>query len=468
MLILTGWNGSTVEYQSQLDIWGVTLLQYDFLSRFLKVASVNVLSNITIPLSGAISVAFLGHLSSISYLAGVALGAILFDFLYESCAFIKSGTTVMTSQAVGREDREALLLAGLQNALIALGFGMLFLLLQYPIGKLGFFMLNGTPDVELAGLTYFNIRIWAAPAALVNLVLTGWLLGQEQNGKVLSLTIIGNVANIALNYLFIVRWDLASMGAGLSQAISQYIILFVALVMISRQVSLKEIIALTEKVLNLSALKTPFILNRNLSARSVVIVLMFILFSAFGATFGTDILAENVLLIQIVAISMYMCDGVEYATTTLTGNFKGQGATHKFLPLLQTALGTNLTIALVIGLTAFFFPGPLFHLFTNHSELIESISVYTPWILLVVVGSGFAYALDGYFAGLGEAVAVRKTYLISGFIGLSLLCVSTFYLHSNHFLWLSLSMFMLSCTLGLGIQVPMTLQSNPEKEAVTN
>lgn len=77
----------------------------------------------------------------------------------------------------------------------------------------------------------------------------------------------------------------------------------------------------------------------------------------------------------------------------------------------------------------------------------------------MVVGSGFAYALDGYFAGLGEGVAVRNTYLISGVVGLSLLCLSTFYLHSNHFLWLALSMFMLSCTFCLGIQVPMTLPS---------
>ncbi|MGK7958414.1 MAG: MATE family efflux transporter [Crocosphaera sp.] len=447
------------------------MLQSNFFSRFLKIASVNVLSNITIPLSGSISVAFLGHLSNIEHLAGVALGAILFALLYESCAFIKSGTTVMTSQATGKDDREAMILAGLQNALIALAFGILFLLLQYPIGRLGFFMLHGTPDVESAGLVYFNVRIWAAPAALVNLVVMGWLLGQEQNGKVLLLTIIGSVANIFFDYLFIIRWDLASMGAGLSQAISQHIVLLVGGVMIFCQISWQEIKPLTKKVLNLSALKTPFVLNRNLSVRSVAIVSMFILFNAFGATFGTETLAKNLLLMQIVAISMYMCDGVEYATTSLTGNFKGEGATQKFLPLLQTALATNVIMALAISLTAFLCPNPIFGLFTNHSELIESISVYLPWIIFVVVGSGFAYALDGYFAGLGESVVVRNTYLISGVIGVSLLCLSTFYWHSNHFLWLSLSVFMLSCAFCLGIQVPMTLPSNPvsqEKEVLIN
>ncbi|MEG4810825.1 guanitoxin biosynthesis MATE family efflux transporter GntT [Microcoleus sp. F8-D1] len=446
----------------------MTLLQYDFVYRFLKMAAVNVASNITIPLSGAISVAFLGHLSNISYLAGVALGAILFDFLYESCSFIKSGTTAITSQAVGRDDREAILLSGLQNGLIALGLGMLFLLLQYPLGKLGFMLLNATPDVQLAGIAYFNSRIWGAPAAFLNLVLIGWFLGREQNRKVLLLTIIGNVANIVLNYLFIVLWDWSSMGAGLSQAMSQYITLFVALVMICREFSLKEIGGLTGKVLNVSAFQTAFVLNGNLSVRSIVIVSIFVLFNAFSARLGTEVLAENVLLLQIVAISMYMCDGVEYATVTLIGNFQGQGTTHKFVPLLLVALATNLAIGLVVGLAAVFFPDPIFHLFTSHSELIESIKTYILWIPVVVVGAGVAYILDGYFSGLGEGSAVRNTYLVSGLVGLIFLCLSTFYFHSNQFLWLALSVFMLSCTLVAGIQIPMTLQSNEEKEAVPN
>ncbi|GAX45737.1 MATE efflux family protein [Tolypothrix sp. NIES-4075] len=441
--------------------------QYDFLYRFLKTATVNVASNIMIPLAGGISVAFMGHLPNINYLAGVALGSILFSLLYESCSFIKSGTTAITSQAVGSDDREATILAGLQNALIALGLGMLLLLLQYPLGKLGFMLLSATADVKLAGIAYFNSRILGAPAALVNLVLMGWFLGREKNRQVWLLVIIGNAANVVLDYVYIILWNWSSMGAGLSQAISQYLTLFVGLVMISREFSLKEIADLTGKILNVSALKAIFAINGNLSVRSTVIASIFVLFTTFSATLGTDVLAENVLLLQIVALSMYMCDGVEYATVTLTGNFQGQEARHKFVPLLQIALATNLAIALVVGLAAIFFPDPIFHIFTNHSELIEAIKVYIPWIILVVVGSGFAYILDGYFAGLGEGTAIRNTYLISGSLGFISLALSTFYFHSNHFLWLSLSMFMLSCTLILGVQIPMTLQLNEEKEAVT-
>lgn len=438
------------------------LSRYDFWDRFLKAAVINAASNITIPLSGAISVAFMGHLSDINYLAGVSLGAILFSLLYESCSFIKSGTTATTSQAVGKDDREGILLVGLQNGLIALGFGLLFLLLQYPLGKLGFMFLGSTTEVKLAGLAYFNTRIWGAPAALVNLVLMGWLLGREQNRQVLLLTIMGNAANIALDYLYIVHWHWSSMGAGLSQAISQYLILFVGLGMISREVSFTEISILRAKILNLAAIKSLFVLNSNLSVRSTVIVLMFVLFTAFGSILGTEVLAGNVLLMQVVALSMYMCDGIEYATVTLTGNFQGQGAKHKFVPLLQIAIAINLVIALVFGLVAILFPESIFNIFTNHSALIAAIKVYLPWLILVVVGSGVAYILDGYFTGLGEVAAIRNTYLISGSIGCISMILSTFYFHSNHFLWLSLSIFMFSCAFILGVQIPKTWQSNSE------
>ena len=441
---------------------------YNFLNRFLKIAAINIATNVTVPLAGAISVAFLGHLSNINYLSGVALGAIAFNLLYEGCAFIKSGTTAITAQAVGQNDRDAILLAGLQNSLVALTLGIIFLVLLHPLRDTIFGLLNTTLDIKLAAADYFKGRIWGCPAVLANLALTGWLLGREQNTKVLALTAIGNVVNILLSYLFIVVLNWASLGAGMSLAISQYIILFLGLGLISHDVSLKETAALAGKVLNLSTLQSLFTLNRDLAVRSIAIVCIFSLVSACGALLGTDILAENALILQMVAISMYMCDGVEYATATLAGNFKGQESSHKFMPLLQVALATNLIISLIIGVVTVLFPYSIFHLFTNHTELIDAIKTYIPWILMVAVGSGFSYALDGYFAGLGEGKSVRKTYFISGTIGVILLYLSSVYFQSNHFLWFGLSMFMLSSTLVLGIQVPATLRSGSKEEAIVS
>lgn len=442
--------------------------QYNFLPRFFKLATVNALSVIMIPLAGAISVAFLGHLSNISYLAGVALATVLFDYLYEGCAFIRSATTAITAQAVGRNDREAMLVAGLQNASIALGLGILILLLQYPLRELGFALLNTTPETKAAGMAYFNSRIWGAPAALVNFVLIGWFLGQEQNGKVLLLTVIGNGANIVQDYLYIVLWDWSSTGAGLSQAISQYLTLFVGLVLVSIKVPLEEVRTLAGQFWNLTAFQTSFNLNRNLLVRSLVIVSTFALFGILSAAMGTDILTENALLLQVVALSVSICSGVGYATSTLSGNFKGQAANHQFGSLLQIAVGTNLAIGLVIGLVALLFPETIFQLFTNHSELIEPIKIYVPWLLCVLGNAGVALILDGYFSGLGEGNTIRNAFLINGLLGFVPLAVLASYFRSNHMLWLALSMFMVTRTLTLGIQIPRTLEVKDELAVVAN
>ena len=42
--------------------------QYDFLPRFYRLAIINILSNIVVPLAGLLSVAFLGHLTEIRHL----------------------------------------------------------------------------------------------------------------------------------------------------------------------------------------------------------------------------------------------------------------------------------------------------------------------------------------------------------------------------------------------------------------
>jgi MATE family multidrug resistance protein len=219
--------------------------QYDFLPRFYRLAIANILSNLMIPLAGLISVAFLGHLQEIDALAGVCIANILFNLVYLILEFLRMGTTGLTAQAVGADDQEAALLVGLRNGLIALGLGIVLLILQYPLREVGFSLLSADIDVKAAGIDYFNARIWGAPAVLLNFVLIGWLLGREENSKVVVLSVIGNAAKIILDYLFIIQWGWNSVGAGVSQASSQYLMLFIGILLASRKVQWQEIRAVT-------------------------------------------------------------------------------------------------------------------------------------------------------------------------------------------------------------------------------
>lgn len=156
-----------------------------------------------VPLAGLIDVMFLGHLTEIRHLAGVALATILFNYIYWTFGFLRMGTTGMVAQAIGRKDNQSAVLIGLQHGILALILGLAILIFQQPLQILGFAILSATPEVKNSGVDFYNALVWGAPATLINFVLIGWFLGQAQSSRVLLLSAISNCANVLLDYLFI-------------------------------------------------------------------------------------------------------------------------------------------------------------------------------------------------------------------------------------------------------------------------
>ena len=63
-----------------------------------------ILSNLTVPMLGAVDTAVMGHLPDPAYVGGVAVGAMIFSFLYWGFGFLRMGTTGFVAQARGRKD----------------------------------------------------------------------------------------------------------------------------------------------------------------------------------------------------------------------------------------------------------------------------------------------------------------------------------------------------------------------------
>ncbi|NJL99996.1 MAG: hypothetical protein HC924_14895 [Synechococcaceae cyanobacterium SM2_3_2] len=93
-------------------------------SRFGRLAVVNILSNVTVPLASLIDTAFLGHLPDPDPLAGVALATLVFNVAYLSFGFLRMSTTGLTAQAVGRQDGATVLAVGLRSAGLAVVIGV--------------------------------------------------------------------------------------------------------------------------------------------------------------------------------------------------------------------------------------------------------------------------------------------------------------------------------------------------------
>ena len=431
---------------------------YNFLGRFYRLASISVLANMMVPLAGLVDIAFLGHLTDIRHLAGVILATILFDYLYRVLKFMRSSTNAITAQAVGKNDDKAVVLAGLRSGLIALLVGLIIVLLQYPLQKIGFFILSGSSDIESAGVDYFYARIWGAPAVLLNFVLFGWFLGREMNWVMLLMSIVGNGSNVLLDYLMISKWGWASAGAGLATALSQYLALIVGLIWMFFTIPWQAVPAAIQELFDWVALKETFALKGNILIRFLVLISVYSIFTNLSATMGTTVLAQNGLLLQIALLSQFTIQGVGVTMQTLTANFKSKGNTQQIIPLLIVSLVTSVVIALGFAGTSIFFPDQVFGLLTNHTEVYQEINQYTIWLLPILVITAITFMLEGYFIGLKEGATLRNTVLLSFVVGFIPLLIAAWYFHNNHLLWSTLLSYMTSNMILLGISVPGTFK----------
>ncbi|MEL6929196.1 MAG: guanitoxin biosynthesis MATE family efflux transporter GntT [Cyanobacteria bacterium J06600_6] len=414
-----------------------------------------------VPLASLVDVAFLGHLTEIRYLAGVAIATVLFNYIYWTFGFLRMGTTGLTAQARGRGDDHVVILTLLRNGAIALAIGIIILLLQQPLREIGFALLQADPEVLEAGRAYYNALIWGAPATLLNFVLLGWFLGREQGKQVLLLSLVSKVVNIVLDYLFIVRWNQFSAGAGAATAISQVVTLAVGLFLVVRELqptkqrSLRQLLA---QIWELSALRKIFVLNQDILIRTLALVSTFALFTNLSAGMGTKVLAGNTLLLQVVTLAAYFIDGIAFATESIAGNLQGQGAKAQLLPLLKLAGSVSLLAGLSFAAVFALFPQPLFGLLTNHREVIAQVNNYLWWLFPILGFGSIAYMLDGYFLGLTAGKILRQSTLIAALVGFVPMAIVAWYWQANHLLWLALSLFMAARSLTLGWKLNCDLE----------
>ena len=408
--------------------------------RFFRLALVNILSNVTVPLAGLVDTAMLGHLPDIRFLAGVALASLLFDYIYWTFGFLRMGTTGTTAQAVGRSDRKQVYLTLYRSLMIALGVSALILAFQLPLRELGFGLLAGEPGVEAAGRAYFDARVWGAPATLCNFALVGWFLGREESRYVLVVTVVANLANVLFNYVFIIRMGLAAQGAGLATMVSQYLAVATSITIFFAcgprwPWRWTEVAASGE-------LGRLFRLNRDILARTLCLVTAFALFTNFSSLLGTAVLAANSILLRLLSVASYLIDGAAFASESLAGIFLGQRDLPSLRRLVRLSLAAGLGFGALVLAIFFAAPRSAFGVLTSHADLIELSLAYLPWLAPVVAIGSFAYMYDGLFLGLTEGRRLRNSMLFSLLVVFLPTALLALRLENNDLLWGAMALFM--------------------------
>ena len=82
------------------------------------------LAYLSTPLVGVVDMAVVGQLGVAALVGGIAIGALVFDFVFATFNFLRSGTTGLTAQAFGADDARGRSSALLRALIVALASGV--------------------------------------------------------------------------------------------------------------------------------------------------------------------------------------------------------------------------------------------------------------------------------------------------------------------------------------------------------
>ncbi len=418
--------------------------------KILDLAVPNIISNISIPMLGIVDMALMGHLESDAYIGAIALGSLIFNFIYWSLGFLRMGTSGFTAQALGRRDLQETILVFSRAAFIALIMSLLLLAFQGPIESLSFLVLKGETQVEELAMTYFRIRVWAAPAALGQFALLGFFLGMQNARLPMVVLVLTNVINVICNYTFVMKLGMGSDGVALGTVIAQYSGLFVALYFFRKYFRKLFKYWSLQATIQWDKLKHFLSVNSDIFIRTMCLVVVFSIFTARSASVDLDnegeetILAVNSILMQFFMFFSFLIDGFAHASEALTGKFIGSGdrrsldRTIKLLFLWGGGISLFFTLLYLLGGEA------IFRALTNNPEVIANAKPYFFWVVMVPLVSFTAFLWDGIFIGATAGPEMRNAMLISTLLIFFPAYFLAGRLLGNHGLWLAFILFMIA------------------------
>ena len=443
-----------------------------------------MLANLTQPIMGLVDTAVAGHLGGSAPLGAVALGGLFFSFVFWSFGFLRMATTGLIAQAHGAavqscstdtgaapRNRDAdqachaqptLHLILLRGLLLAAALGVVIWLAQRPLLHYGLHALGANhagAAVLSDALAYCRARITAAPFALLNYVVLGYLLGLQRMRLALLFQFIVNAVNLTAVLLAVYLLHAGVAGIGAATACADAVGFACALGIVwpalkaglhpLRSASVpshgaRETLAAAPpsmRVFHWPAWRQMFELNRDIFGRTLCLQLAFAWFAHAGAQQGPVILAANAVLLNFQTFMAYALDGFAQAAEALVGAAVGARQRSAFARCVAVSTLWAVAAALLFGLIYYVIGIPIIDSLTNDAAVRTAAYRYLPWVDILPLASVLGFVLDGVFIG------ATRTRPMLGAMAISLLLFAIAYWfayprYGNHGLWAALIVFL--------------------------
>ncbi len=423
----------------------------------LAIALPIVAANISTPLIGIVDTAVIGQLEEAYLIGAIAIGALIFNFIYWAFAFLRMGTTGFAAQASGAGDDEELRAVLGRALLVAVASGFAIVALQVPIETFSFWAIDASGNVEDNARTYYAIRIWSAPAALLNFAILGWFIGLGRTGVAFTLQIVLNVTNIVMDMVLVLGFDMSVAGVAYGTVIAELVAVAAGIAILWRELARRDGAWDLKRICDPVRIRKTIAVNADIVIRTLCLLFAFSFFTAQSATYGDVILAANAVLMNLVNLTSYLSDGFAYAAETLAGKAFGAGNKARFHRAV--VVSSLWAFVISVGVSACFLVfGPWgIDIMTVNEEVRSTANAYLFWVVLCPVLGVAAFQFDGVYIGATRTADMRNYMLLSVIIFLAAWWLLT-PIYGNHGLWAALLILLIVRGIFLGCRYPALLR----------
>jgi putative MATE family efflux protein len=394
------------------------------------------------PLYLLVDTAVVGRLGVLP-LAGLAIAGVLFVQVTSQLTFLSYGTTARAARLHGAGRRAEAVAEGMQATWLALGVGLVVLVVGQLVAAPVAGALAGDAAVAAAAVSWLRVALFGAPLILVTLAGNGWMRGVQDTASPLRYVLAGNGLSALACPLLVhtAGWGLPGSAAAnlLGQALGAG--LFLAALRRERAPLRPEP----------ARMRAQLVLGRDLVARSLAFQACFLSAAAVAARFGPASVAAHQVVLQLWSFMALVLDAVAIAAQSLVGAALGGDGAARARELAARVTRYGLVLGVAFGALFAALVGVLPPVFTTDAAVLALVPVAWWFFVALQPVAGVVFALDGVLLGAGDAAFLRTSTLAAALLGfLPLVWLSLLLGWGLAGIWSGLALFMLLRLVAVG------------------
>jgi putative MATE family efflux protein len=352
-----------------------------------------------------IDTAVVGHLGPVS-LGGLGIGGTLLSLVALLGAFLDYGTTGRSARWFGAGERERAVDEGVTATLLALGLGLLAIVVGETFaGPMLRLLAGGNAPVMTAARTWFRIAVLGVPGILVVLAGNGWMRGVQDTRRPVRIVVTANAVSAVASPILVYPLGLGLAGSAVANVVAQVVggALFVKAVRAERRPWRPQ----------WPMLRGQLVVGRDLLLREVGFQAAFLTAAGVAARMGTAEVAAHQIGYELWEMIALLLDSFAIAAQSLVGAALGSGdlrsARRTARQVARYGLGAGIGTAALLAGGWWLIPAG----FTASAAVRHQAHLLWPFLVGMQPAAGVLFALDGVLIGAGDVGFLRTITLVA-------------------------------------------------------